>query len=86
MFGLPLLCTLLILVRVLGHDVLEMAPQRFNRGEFSADLSDFLEGSIQLVDVLEDEFEALEARSVSCIVERTAVCSGVYEMRGGGFT
>jgi hypothetical protein len=48
-------------------------------------LGDFFEGSIQLVDVLEDEFEALEARSVSCIVERAAVSSGVYEMRGSGF-
>lgn len=58
--SLPLLCTLLVLIRVLGHDILEMAPQRFDGGKFSADLGDFLEGAVQLVDVLEDEFETLE--------------------------
>lgn len=64
MLSLPFLCTLLVLVRVFGHDVLEVTPQRFYRRELGADLGNFFEGTIELVDVLENEFEALYQRSV----------------------
>jgi len=65
MLSLPFLCTLLALVRVLGHDVLEVTPQRFYGRELGADLGNFFKGTIELVDVLENEFEALHQRSVS---------------------
>lgn len=87
MLGLTLLRALLALVLILGHDILKVTPQRFDGCKLSADLGDFFERAVQLVDVLEYGFEALEARSVSRFVERTAVCSGVCEaMRGGGCT
>lgn len=62
---LPLLCALLVLIRIFSHDVLEVTPKRFNGREFGTDLGNFFQGTVQLVDVLEDELETLEDRSVS---------------------
>lgn len=86
MFSLSLLCSFLVLVWVFGHDVLEVAPKRFHGREFGANLGDFFEGTIELVDVLQDEFEALDRRSVQETLGCTAVCIGVYERCGAVFT
>jgi hypothetical protein len=48
--------TLLLLVRVLGHDVLKVTPQRLDGRELVSDRCDFFERAIQLVDVLQDDF------------------------------
>lgn len=86
MLCLPLWRALLVLALILGHDVLKVTPQRLDGRELGADLRDFLERAVQLVDVLQDELETLRDRLVSGCHACTAVCSGVYEqVRGGGF-
>jgi hypothetical protein len=47
------------LVRILGHDVLKVAPKRLNGRKLGANLRDFLERAVQLVDVLQDQLKAL---------------------------
>lgn len=51
---LSLLRALLVLIRVLGHDVLKVTPERLYGRELGADLSNFFQGAVELVDVLED--------------------------------
>lgn len=46
-------------LRLLGHDALELRPQRLDRGELVADGDDGLERAVELVDVGQDVFEAL---------------------------
>lgn len=58
-----LLLSLLGILGPLGHDVFKLRPQRLDGGELVADGDDGLEGSVQLVDVGEDVFEALETRA-----------------------
>jgi hypothetical protein len=46
-------------VRILGHYILKLTPQRLDRRELVADGDHFFERSIQLVYVLKDGFETL---------------------------
>lgn len=54
MLCLSLLRALLVLIRVLRHDVLKVTPERLYGRELGADLSNFFQGAVELVDVLED--------------------------------
>jgi hypothetical protein len=60
MLRLALVSSLMAVVRILGHDVLKVAPERLDGGKFRADLSDFLQRTVQLVDVLQHKLKALE--------------------------
>lgn len=61
---LGILSVLLGSIRILGHHILKLTPQRFDRRELVADRDHFFEGSIQLVYVLEYGFETLWGESV----------------------
>jgi len=56
MFRRTLLRPLLLLTRVLCHDIFKMTPQRLDGRELVSDLCNFFEGAIEFVDVLEDKF------------------------------
>ena len=45
------------LLRILGHDVLKVTPQRLDGRKLVSDLCDFLERSIEFIYILQDEFE-----------------------------
>jgi hypothetical protein len=60
MLRLALVSGLMAVVRILGHDVLKVAPERLDGRKFRADLSDFLQRTVQLVDVLQHKLKALE--------------------------
>jgi hypothetical protein len=70
----PLLRGLLPFIWILGHDVLKVTPQRLDGRKFVADLSDFLERSIQLVDVLENHFEGLRQVLASVQQDSSGTC------------
>lgn len=50
---------LLLLIRILGHDIFKQAPERLDRCKFATDLCDFLEGAVQLVDILKNNLKTL---------------------------
>jgi hypothetical protein len=52
-------------LRVLGHDILELRPQGFDGGELVADGDDAFQVAVEAVEILKDVFERLLRSIVS---------------------